>query len=58
MEERNRKKWYAVRRGRVTGVYDNWKECEAQIKGYPGPSFRKFYDERQALDFANGVQKR
>lgn len=26
--------YYAVVRGRCTGVYKTWSECERQVKGY------------------------
>ncbi|EJW82804.1 hypothetical protein WUBG_06285 [Wuchereria bancrofti] len=26
--------YYAVARGRCTGVYKTWSECEKQVKGY------------------------
>ena len=32
-------KYYAVKEGRVPGVYTTWAECEAQVKGYPGADY-------------------
>lgn len=29
-------KYYAVRKGRKTGVFTNWKDCEEQIMGFAG----------------------
>ena len=49
---------YGVRRGKKVGVYETWKECEEQIKGFPGPSFRKFYSNQDALDFVHGIEKK
>lgn len=36
------KKYYAVRVGRQTGVYDNWADCEAQVKGFKGAKYKSF----------------
>lgn len=33
---------YAVFRGRVPGVYDNWDAAEAQVKGYPRCWFKGY----------------
>ena len=35
-------KYYAVRRGRVPGIYDNWNECEAQVLGFPQAAYKSF----------------
>ena len=35
-------KFYAVRIGRETGVFNNWKDCELQVKGYPGAQYKSF----------------
>ena len=34
--------FYAVRRGVVPGIYKTWKECEAQVKGFPCNEYRGF----------------
>jgi ribonuclease HI len=36
------KKYYVVWRGLKPGVYDNWKECEAQIRGIHGAVYKSF----------------
>jgi len=36
------KKHYVVWKGREIGVFDNWKECEAQIKNFPQAQFKSF----------------
>ena len=35
-------KFYAVWRGRKPGVYEDWKECEKQVKGFAGAGYRAF----------------
>lgn len=34
--------FYAVRVGRKTGIYQNWSECEVQVKGFSGARYAKF----------------
>lgn len=36
------KKFYAVRTGKVTGVFKNWDECKASVDGYPGAEYKGF----------------
>ena len=37
-----KKKIYVVKRGEKTGIYDDYKKCEAQVKGFPGAVFLSF----------------
>lgn len=37
-----KKKIYAVKKGEKTGIYDDWKKCEIQIKRFPGALYRSF----------------
>lgn len=48
-------KFYAVKEGRVPGVYTTWAECEEQIKGYSGADYKKFNNEEDAKLFAYGA---
>ncbi|OZC11927.1 ribonuclease HI [Onchocerca flexuosa] len=43
--------YYAVVRGRSTGVYKTWSECERQVKGYRNARYKKFATESDALNF-------
>jgi ribonuclease HI len=43
--------FYAIKRGYNTGIYDTWSECQAQIKNYKFPIFRKFLNIEDARDF-------
>ena len=36
------KKIYAVRKGRIPGIYGKWKDCENQVSGYPKAEFKAF----------------
>ncbi|WP_025761274.1 ribonuclease H1 domain-containing protein [Dyadobacter tibetensis] len=35
-------KFYVVWKGRETGIYTDWKECEAQIKNFDGAQYKSF----------------
>lgn len=48
------KYFYAVRRGNKIGIYENWKECEAQVKGYSGAEYKKFPTYNEAFSFMEG----
>lgn len=42
------KKYYAVRAGRVRGIYDSWAACERQVKGYGGAVYKSFMSKQEA----------
>jgi ribonuclease HI len=42
------KKYYVVWKGLRPGVYDNWKECERQIRGVEGAVYKSFATEEEA----------
>lgn len=41
-------KYYAVLKGRTEGLFDNWKDCEESVKGYPGAEFKAFNTQEEA----------
>lgn len=45
------KKFYAVKVGRVPGVYNTWTECQNQCSGFPGNVFRSFTTSEEAQKF-------
>ena len=44
-------KFYAVKKGRVPGIYTTWEACQKQIKGFSGAVFKAFIDKQEALNF-------
>jgi len=44
-------KLYAVANGRKTGIFDNWEDCEKQVKGFSGAKFKSFKNKQDALTF-------
>ncbi|KAJ1656393.1 hypothetical protein IWQ61_004037 [Dispira simplex] len=52
-----KQQYYAVNQGREAGVYSNWSDCQAQVKGYSGAVFKKFDSLAEAQAFStNGRQ--
>jgi ribonuclease HI len=43
-----KQKYYVVWKGRKTGVFTSWVECEKHVKGYVGAQFKAFDNEAQA----------
>lgn len=35
-------KFYAVKKGSLTGIFRTWEECKACVDGYPGPVYKSF----------------
>ena len=52
-----KKNYYAVRQGRVPGIYTHWEECKKQIDGYSGAEYKGFAEEADALSYMGIDQK-
>ena len=39
-----KRKYYVVWEGNNPGVYDNWTDCQLQVKGYPNAKYQSFTD--------------
>lgn len=46
-----KKKAYAVVKGHVPGIYDNWDDCKAQVDGYPGAKYQGFSTQAEAESY-------
>lgn len=46
-----KKKVYAVKKGRNTGIFYAWDECKANVDGYPGAEYKSFYSEDEATKY-------
>jgi len=42
-------KFYAVRVGRIPGIYTSWADCKAAVHGYPAAEYKRF-DKRQEAE--------
>lgn len=48
--------FYAVKKGRETGIFESWAECQKQITGFSGAEFKKFKELKQAeLYLTSGI---
>ena len=36
------KKYYAVKKGKITGIFDNWDSCRESVDGFPGAEYKGF----------------
>lgn len=53
-----KQKFYVVWKGRKTGVFSTWAECEAQVKGFTGARFKSFATKAEAEKaFSEGGSK-
>lgn len=43
-----KQKFYVVWKGRETGIFNTWKECEQQVKGFETARFKSFESEQEA----------
>lgn len=48
------KKYYAVKKGRITGVFLEWAECKASIEGFPGAIYKGFATLEEAEEYWSG----
>ena len=51
------KKYYAVKAGRKTGVFESWDECKSAVSGFSGAAYKSFTNIEDAIDFVNGSAK-
>ena len=53
----SKKKYYAVKIGRSTGIFDTWEDCKKEIEGYSGAIYKSFSNYEDAERFLNGDEK-
>ena len=41
-------KLYAVKTGKMPGIYANWDDCKANVEGYPGAQYKSFKTAEEA----------
>ncbi len=51
------KKVYAVKKGKITGVFKSWDECRASVDGYPGAEYKGFPTEKEAREYLSGIKE-
>ena len=57
VEDDMAKKYYAVKAGRKTGVFESWDECKSAVSGFSGAAYKSFTNREDAIDFVNGSAK-
>lgn len=50
-------KFYAVRIGRIPGVYTTWEACRQQVEGYPGAVYKSFPGRAEAESYVRGDEE-
>lgn len=51
------KKYYAVKIGKIPGIYGSWAECQEQISGFPGAVYKGFALKEEAEEFLGFAPK-
>ena len=51
-----KQKYYAVRSGRIPGIYDSWDACRAQVIGFPGAEYKSFPLRADAEAYFRGTE--
>lgn len=49
-----KKKFYAVKKGKITGIFNTWDECKASVDGYSGAEYKSFSAEKEAEEYLTG----
>lgn len=45
------KKFYAVKKGTVTGIFTEWAQCKASVDGFPGAEYKGFSTQEEAAAY-------
>lgn len=53
----SKKKVYAVRKGKKTGLFYSWDECKAVVDGFSGAEFKGFVSEEDAKGYLGSGQE-
>jgi ribonuclease HI len=51
------KKYYVVWKGKIPGIYEDWKECEKQVRGFEGAVYKSFTSLDEARKAYEGNAK-
>lgn len=47
-------KFYAVKKGKVTGIFSSWEETKLSVTGFPGAEYKGFPTQEDAENYLNG----
>lgn len=45
------KKFYAVKKGKITGIFSDWGSCKTSVTGYPGAEYKGFSTLSEAREY-------
>ncbi len=48
-------KYYVVKSGRKTGIFNTWAECKALVDGFSGAVYKSFKTKKEAENYFSGV---
>lgn len=51
-------KYYAVKKGRESGIYTTWEECKKQVDGFSGAIYKSFPTELEAKEYLEDIKVR
>lgn len=46
-------KYYAVKKGRQTGIFSTWEECQTMVNGFKGAQYKSFASMQEAENYLN-----
>ena len=49
-------KYYAVRKGSITGIFSTWEECKQSVTGYSCAEYKSFQTREEAEAFLKGTE--
>ena len=50
-------KFYAIKKGYKTGIFNSWEDVNKNINGYSKPEYKKFNSYDEAYNFMNDINK-
>ena len=48
-------KYYAVRKGKKTGIFLSWEECKTAVAGFSGAEYKSFKIKEEAIKYLDGA---
>lgn len=51
-----KRKYYAVRIGKVKGIYETWEACKSNVEGISGAEYKSFSTKEEAEAYFNGQE--
>jgi len=51
-----KQKYYAVKQGRIPGIFLTWEDCKKSTEGYPGAVFKSFPTKEEAENYLKGQE--